>query len=76
MTLFSSLLGNERSRRRCGSERSGWSAREQDKDLSLNAAVHGIGPRVATGVKPVDVDAGRGPGTTPPDPTRIKAEGA
>jgi transposase len=54
-------------------------AREQDKDLSLNAAVHRIGPRVGVNpdtlrdwIKQVDVDAGRRPGTTTTDAARIK----
>ena len=54
-------------------------AREQDKDLSLNAAVLRIGPRV--GVNPdtlrgwskqADIDTGRRPGTTTADGVRIK----
>ncbi len=54
-------------------------AREQEPGLSLNAAVHRIGPRV--GVQPdtlrgwckqADVDAGRAPGTTTDDAAKIK----
>lgn len=54
-------------------------AREQDRELSLNAAVVRIGQR--TGVKAdtlrgwckqADVDAGRRPGTTTSDAARIK----
>jgi transposase-like protein len=54
-------------------------AREQDPELSLNAAVQRIGPRV--GVNPdtlrgwckrADIDAGRAPGTTTTDAKRIK----
>ncbi len=54
-------------------------AREQEPDLSLNAAVVRIGPRV--GVKPdtlrgwckqADIDAGRRAGTTTPDAARLK----
>ena len=54
-------------------------AREQDKELSLNAAVHRIGPRV--GVQPdtlrgwckqADINSGRAPGTTTDDATKIK----
>ena len=54
-------------------------AREQEPGLSLNAAVHRIGPRV--GVQPdtlrgwckqADVDAGRAAGTTTPDAATIK----
>jgi transposase len=46
-------------------------AREQEPDLSLNAAVLRIGPRV--GVKQADIDAGRRPGTTTSDAAEIKA---
>ena len=54
-------------------------AREQDPELSLNAAVVRIGQR--TGVVPdtlrgwckqADIDAGRRPGTTTEDSRRIK----
>jgi transposase-like protein len=54
-------------------------AREQEPELSLNAAVLRIGPRV--GVNPdtlrgwckrADVDAGRAPGTTTTDAKRIR----
>jgi transposase-like protein len=54
-------------------------AREQEPDLSLNAAVLRIGPRV--GVKPdtlrgwvkqADIDAGRRPGVTTNEASRIK----
>ena len=54
-------------------------AREQDPELSLNAAVVRIGQR--TGVNPdtlrgwckqADIDAGRRPGTTTEDSKRIK----
>lgn len=54
-------------------------AREQEPGLSLNAAVHRIGPRV--GVRPDtlrgwckqgDIDAGRTPGTTTTDAAKIK----
>ena len=54
-------------------------AREQEAGLSLNAAVHRIGPRV--GVQPdtlrgwckqADIDAGRTPGTTSSDAQQIK----
>jgi len=54
-------------------------AREQEPSLSLNAAVHRIGPRV--GVQPdtlrgwckrADIDAGRTPGTTTTDAAKIK----
>ena len=54
-------------------------AREQDPELSLNAAVVRIGQR--TGVVPdtlrgwckqADIDAGRRPGTTTEDSKRIK----
>ena len=54
-------------------------AREQDTDLTLNAAVHRIGPRVGVNpdtlrdwIKQVDVDAGRRAGTTTTDAVRIK----
>jgi transposase-like protein len=54
-------------------------AREQDPDLSLNAAVKRIGPRM--GVKPdtlrgwckqADIDAGRRPGITTSEAATIK----
>jgi len=54
-------------------------AREQEPELSLNAAVKRIGPRV--GVQPdtlrgwckrADIDAGRAPGTTTADADRLK----
>jgi transposase-like protein len=54
-------------------------AREQDPELTLNAAVHRVGQRV--GVVPdtlrswcrqADIDAGRRPGTTSSDAQRIK----
>ena len=54
-------------------------AREQDKDLSLNAAVLRIGPRVGVNpdtlrgwCKQADIDTGRRPGTTTVDGVRIK----
>jgi transposase-like protein len=54
-------------------------AREQDPELSLNAAVLRIGPRVGVnpdtlrdGCKPADVDAGRRYGATADDGKRIK----
>ena len=54
-------------------------AREQDPELSLNAAVNRVGPRL--GIKPdtlrgwckqADIDAGRTAGTTTSDAARIK----
>jgi transposase-like protein len=54
-------------------------AREQDPELTLNAAVHRVGQRV--GVVPdtlrswcrqADIDAGKRPGTTTGDAQRIK----
>jgi len=54
-------------------------AREQEPGLSLNAAVKRIGPRV--GVQPdtlrgwckqADVDAGKSPGTSTPDASKIR----
>lgn len=54
-------------------------AREQDRELSLNAAVVRIGPRV--GVRPdtlrgwckqADIDSGRRPGTTTSEGQRIR----
>lgn len=54
-------------------------AREQESDLSLNAAVKRIGPRVGINAdtlrgwcKQADVDAGRTSGTTTPDASKIK----
>lgn len=54
-------------------------AREQDPDLSLNAAVKRIGPRVGVNpdtlrgwYKQADIDAGRSPGTTTADAKRLK----
>jgi transposase len=54
-------------------------AREQESDLSLNAAVKRIGPRVGINAdtlrgwcKQADVDAGRTPGTTTSDASKIK----
>jgi transposase len=54
-------------------------AREQEPDLSLNAAVKRIGPRVGINpdtlrgwCKQADVDAGRAMGTTTPDAAKIK----
>jgi transposase len=54
-------------------------AREQDNDLSLNAAVKRIGPRVGINpdtlrgwCKQADVDAGRSPGTTTSEAAKIK----
>jgi transposase-like protein len=55
-------------------------AREQEPELSLNAAVVRIGPRVGVNkdtlrgwVKQADIDAGRRPGTTTNDAATIKA---
>ena len=55
-------------------------AREQEPELSLNAAVLRIGPRVGVNpdtlrgwVKQSDIDAGRRPGTTTTDAAEIKA---
>jgi transposase-like protein len=55
-------------------------AREQEPDLSLNAAVLRIGPRVGVNpdtlrgwCKQADIDAGRRPGTTTSDAATIKA---
>ena len=55
-------------------------AREQESDLSLNAAVKRIGPRVGINAdtlrgwcKQADVDTGRTPGTTTSDESKIKA---
>jgi transposase len=54
-------------------------AREQEPDLSLNAAVKRIGPRVGINCdtlrgwcKRADIDAGRAPGTTTLDAQRIR----
>jgi transposase len=54
-------------------------AREQDPDLSLNAAVKRIGPRVGVNAdtlrgwcKQADIDAGHSPGTTTSDAATIK----
>jgi transposase len=54
-------------------------AREQDSNLSLNAAVLRIGPRVGVNpdtlrgwCKQADIDAGRTPGTTSSDGARLK----
>ena len=54
-------------------------AREEDPELSVNAAVHRIGTRVGVNpdtlrgwVKQADIDAGRRAGTTTDDARRIK----
>jgi transposase len=54
-------------------------AREQEPDLSLNAAVLRIGPHVGVNpdtlrgwVKQADIDAGRRPGVTTNEASRIK----
>ncbi len=54
-------------------------AREQDRELSLNAAVVRVGQRTGVNAdtlrgwcKQADVDAGRRPGTTTGDAARIK----
>ena len=54
-------------------------AREQDRELSLNAAVIRVGQRTGVNAdtlrgwcKQADVDAGRRPGTTTSDAVRIK----
>jgi transposase len=54
-------------------------AREQDPDLSLNAAVKRVGPRVGINpdtlrgwCKQADIDAGRRPGTTTSEAATIK----
>ncbi len=54
-------------------------AREEDSELSLNAAVLRIGPRVGVNpdtlrgwCKQADIDVGRRPGVTTQDATRIK----
>jgi transposase-like protein len=54
-------------------------AREQDRELSLNAAVIRIGQRTGVNAdtlrgwcKQADIDAGRRPGTTTSDAQRIK----
>lgn len=55
-------------------------AMAEDPDLSLNQAVHRVGPRVGVvpdtlrgWVKQARIDAGERPGTTTSDATRIKA---
>ena len=55
-------------------------AREQDPELSLNAAVLRIGPRVGVNkdtlrgwCKQADIDGGRRPGTTTSDAAELKA---
>ena len=54
-------------------------AREQEPELSLNAAVKRIGPRVGINpdtlrgwCKQADIDAGRRPGTSTDDVARLK----
>ena len=54
-------------------------AREQDRELSLNAAVIRVGQRTGVNAdtlrgwcKQADIDAGRRPGTTTSDAARIK----
>ena len=54
-------------------------AREQEPDLSLNAAVKRIGPRVGINpdtlrgwCKQAEIDAGRRPGTTTTESARVK----
>jgi transposase len=54
-------------------------AREQEPDLSMNAAVKRIAPRVGIvpdtlrgWCKQADIDAGRRPGTTTTDAVRLK----
>jgi transposase len=54
-------------------------AREQEPDLSLNAAVHRIGPRVGINVdtlrgwcKQAEINVGRRPGTVSDDAARIR----
>lgn len=54
-------------------------ARDQEPELSLNAAVKRIGPRVGVNadtlrgwVKQADIDAGRRPGTTTSDAAELK----
>jgi len=54
-------------------------AREQDPELSLNAAVQRVGARVGVNpdtlrgwFKQADIDAGRRPGTTTSDAQKIK----
>ena len=54
-------------------------AREQDRELSLNAAVVRIGPRVGVNkdtlrswCKQAEIDTGRRPGTTSEEKARIK----
>ncbi len=55
-------------------------AREEDQKLSLNAAVHRVGPRVGVNVdtlrgwcKQAEIDTGRRPGTTSTDASELKA---
>lgn len=55
-------------------------ARAEDEGLSLNAAVHRIGPRVGvnpdtlrTWAKQAEIDAGRRPGTTSTEAAELKA---
>jgi transposase-like protein len=55
-------------------------AREQDEGLSLNAAVHRIGPRVGVNAdtlrgwcKQAEIDLGRRPGMTTSEAAEIKA---
>ena len=55
-------------------------AREQEPDLSLNAAVLRIGPRVGVNkdtlrgwCKRAEIDSGRRPGTTTSDAVELKA---
>jgi len=54
-------------------------AREQEPELSLNAAVHRIGTRVGVNpdtlrgwIKQADIDAGRRPGISTDEKTRIR----
>jgi transposase-like protein len=55
-------------------------ARAEDEGLSLNAAVHRIGPRVGvnpdtlrTWAKQAEIDVGRRPGTTSTEAAELKA---
>lgn len=55
-------------------------ARAEDEGLSLNAAVHRIGPRVGvnpdtlrTWAKQAEIDTGRRPGTTSTEAAELKA---
>src|SRR6266508_637924 len=55
-------------------------AREQEPELSLNAAVHRIGPRVGINTdtlrgwcKQAEIDTGRRPGTTSSEAAELKA---